>query len=124
MALKRMFMMSALAVSALTAATVSAQTLKVGGEQFFRVDWQASESKDRTKVSGHVLNDWGFSAVDVRLLVEGLAASGQVVHTTIAYVPGEVTPGSRAYFETRVPHRAPTYRVSVIQYDWLQTGGG
>jgi len=31
-----------------------------------------------------------------------------------------LTPGTRAYFETSMPP-APTYRVRVFAYDWIQS---
>ena len=46
-----------------------------------------------------------------------------VVDTTIGYMQGDVLPGSRAYFEVRLPRAAAAYRVRVLSWDW-KTGPG
>jgi hypothetical protein len=53
-----------------------------------------------------------------------LNSAGAVTDQTIVYGPGELLPGSRYYFETRVPAPAASYRVLVFQYEWIQSGGG
>lgn len=72
------------------------------------------------------MNDWGFSARNVQLLVEGLDSTGNVVGQRVAWLGSELTPGMRAYFETPAPPPAPAagYRVSVFAFDWVQAGGG
>ena len=94
-----------------------------GGEQYFKLEWEAGQRKGRPNVRGYLLNDYGFPAASVRLRVESLDGGGQVTGTTIGYVAGQVTPGMRAYFEVPVP-AAPAYRVSVLSWEWLQFGGG
>ncbi|HEV8639847.1 MAG TPA: hypothetical protein VGV13_01980 [Methylomirabilota bacterium] len=96
----------------------------IGGEQFFKLDWAAGERKGRPNVQGYLLNDWGFPAIKIMLKVESLDTAGRVVTTTPGYVAGQVTPGMRAYFEVPVPAAAPSYRVSVWSFDWIQSGGG
>jgi hypothetical protein len=96
----------------------------IGGEQFFKLDWGASERKGRPNVYGYLLNDWGVPATKIMLKVESLDATGRVVNTTPGYVAGQVTPGMRVYFEVPVPAAAPSYRVSVWSFDWIQSGGG
>jgi hypothetical protein len=98
--------------------------LVMDGERYFRVEWQAADTNGRPTVWGRIRNEWGFTASKVRILIDNLDASGAVTAQTIAYVPFSVTPGTGTYFEARVPARAASYRVSVFQWDWSQSGGG
>jgi hypothetical protein len=93
--------------------------LVVDGERYFTVEWQAAD----TQVWGRIRNEWGFAARKVRLLVDSLDASGAVTAQTIAYVPFDLTPGAGSYFQANVP-RAAAYRVTVYQWEWIQSGGG
>src|SRR5687767_568431 len=96
----------------------------VGWEQFFKLDWQTDQRGGRPVVSGHIMNDWGFSARKVQLLVEGLDGTGTVVGQRVSWLGSELTPGTRAYFEEPVPPAgsapATAYRVSVFAWDWVQ----
>jgi hypothetical protein len=98
--------------------------LVVNGEQYFKVEWQAGDTGGRPTVYGRIRNEYGVPAHKVRLLIDSLDASGAVTAQTIAYVPFDVTPGTGAFFEARVPARAASYRVSIFQWDWGQSGGG
>ena len=98
--------------------------LVVDGERYFTVDWQAADTNGRPAVYGRIRNQYGFTAHKVRLLVDSLDAAGAVTAQTIAYVPFEITPGTGAWFEARVPVRAASYRVSIFQWDWVQSDGG
>lgn len=91
----------------------------VGAEQYFTLDWEAKPGSSPPVVAGNVANSYGRSARNVRLYVEGLDGSGNVVSTTIGYVAGALTPGARAYFEVPVPTGAVAYRVKVLSFDWL-----
>jgi hypothetical protein len=98
---------------------VHAQSYRIyGSEAFFKVDWQAGERRGRPVVSGHVVNNYGNAALNVRVLVESLDAAGQVTATKIGYISGDVLPGNRMYFEVPVERAAPAYRVVVLSWDW------
>ncbi len=76
-------------------------------------------------VSGYVYNQRaGSYAVSVRLLVEALDGSGQVVGSTIGYVLGEVPPSNRSYFEIKAPAKAASYRVTIESFAWRAYGAG
>jgi hypothetical protein len=76
-------------------------------------------------VSGYVYNQRaGSYATSVQLLVEALDASGQVVGSTSGFVLGDVSPSSRAYFETRAPAKAASYRVTIQSFSWRTYGAG
>ena len=116
--------LSLVATSALAQGSARLIPLVVDGERYFTLQWQAADTKDRPSVQGYIRNDYGFGAQKIRLLVDSLDAAGALTAQTIAYVPLELTPGSRSYFEARVPARAANYRVSVFQWEWIQAGGG
>jgi hypothetical protein len=108
--------------SAFPAATLT--PLIVGWEQFFKVDWEPGMRGNQPVVRGHVLNDWGMPATSIRLLVEGLDSSGQVVTQKVGWLGSSLPPGVRAPFEIPVAQRLPVYRVSVFAFDWVQAGNG
>jgi hypothetical protein len=54
----------------------------------------------------------------MQLLVEGVDASGHVLTKTTTWVR-DVPPNNRAYFDVSVPS-APSYRVSVLTFDWVE----
>jgi hypothetical protein len=97
--------------------------LVVGWEQFFKLSWESGMVKGRPAVWGHILNDWGLPAKDIRLLVEALGPSGEIIGQDVAWLGTSLTPGMRAYFEVPVSQPAPTYRVSVFAFDWVLTDG-
>lgn len=94
------------------------EPLVVGGERFFKLEWQVDQSRGRPVVWGYILNDWGLPASGVRLLVEGVGPGGELLGQQLAWV-GSLTPGMRAYFEVPVAQAAPAYRVRVFSFDWV-----
>jgi hypothetical protein len=94
-----------------------------GWERYFTLDWQAGTKQGRPVIDGYVFNDWGFTARDVRLLVQSLDRGGNVVAQTIGYVPLGVAPGTHAYFEVPLRQPAAAYRVIVASWDWVTEGG-
>jgi hypothetical protein len=98
--------------------------LVLGWQQFFKLDWQPAEKHGRPVLYGHVYNNWGFPATDVRLLVDGLDAAGRVVEQRVEWLGSVVTPGTTAPFEVALARPAASYRVEVFSFDWLQTDGG
>ena len=102
-------------------AAVTYTPLVRGWEQFFKVTWEPLQRHGRPYVAGYVMNDFGFPAMRVQLLVDGLDASGHVTSQSVSWLGSSVQPGSRVYFEVPAPQPAVTYRVSVFAFDWLQT---
>jgi hypothetical protein len=91
-----------------------------------RAEGSGSEDRrGRPVVSGYVYNQRaGSYAVSVRLLVEALDGSGQVVGSTIGYVLGDVPPSNRSYFEIKAPAKATSYRVTIESFAWRAYGAG
>ncbi len=106
------------------AALAQVQTRSV--ESDLRVEASGSEDRrGRPVVSGYVYNQRaGSYAVSVRLLVEALDGSGQVVGSTVGYVLGEVPPSNRSYFEIKAPAKAASYRVTIASFAWRSYGAG
>ena len=94
-----------------------------GVDSYFELEWQPDERRGKAVVSGYVTNQWGISVNNVRMRVEALDTGGVVTATYIGYVFGDVTPGTRAYFEVPVAQKAANYRVSVLSYDAQQCRG-
>ena len=98
--------------------------LTVGWENYFTIDWTTGVERGRPIVHGHIRNTWGFAATNVRLLVEGVNDRGEVLGQTIGWLGTQLTPGTTAPFEVPIDGQAPSYRVSVFAFDWLQRGRG
>ena len=74
-------------------------------------------------VRGYIRNDLGFDAGSVKLLIEGLDATGTVTSTTVGYLPGLLPAFNRLYFEVPVKTAAASYRVRVASYESLNRVG-
>ena len=94
-----------------------------GTDNYFKLEWQPDERRGRPVVTGYVTNQWGIGVNNVRMRVEALDTGGVVTATYIGYVFGDVTPGTRAYFEVPVAQKAGNYRVSVLSFDAQQCRG-
>jgi hypothetical protein len=112
-----------LAVGAVGCATAAEplEPLIVGSERFFTLEWAGGERRGRPVVYGSITNEWGFAARRVQLLVESLDGAGRVVGQRVAWLGGELTPGTRASFEVPVAAPAAAYRVRVFAWDWIQS---
>ena len=94
------------------------EPLVVGTQQYFSIEWQSSPRGSQRVVQGYIKNNWGFAATNMRLLVDALEPDGRLVTQRLIWLGGQLTPGTRAYFETPMPP-APSYRVRVFAFDWV-----
>ena len=99
-------------------------TLVIGWERYFTLSWTIGERGGRPVVTGKIYNNWGFAAANVRLLVDELDASGQIVDQKLGWLGFTLTPGTTAPFEIPVAHATPNHRVSVFAFDWVQADHG
>lgn len=121
-----------LVVAALAAAAsvgVPAPALAVtapsGFDSRIRLDWEPGTGRGgRPVIQGYVLNDYGRSAANVRLLVETLDSSGAVVARSPGFVHGLVQFNDRAYFEVPLKATGASYRVTVTAAEWRSGAGG
>lgn len=91
--------------------------------QAVRVEWEASQTSRGPVVFGYVYKTYGTAAGRIRLLIEGLDASGQSVIRTTGFVDRPVPALGRTYFEVRVAASTATYRVTVLSVDWRGRDG-
>ena len=89
-------------------------------ERYFTVSWETFERRGRPHLNGYVVSQYGAPAQRIQLLVESLDSSGQVVAQRLQWMPGEVAPFSRGYFQVPVPEPAPRYQVRVYAFDFIQ----
>jgi hypothetical protein len=113
-------------VAVLLAGLAGAQVSGRVAGQDLRLEWTAGEDRrGRPVVTGYIYNERaGSYASSVRLLVEALDASGQVVGSTTGFVFGDVPPSDRSYFEVKAPAKAASYRVTVQTFSWRTYGAG
>ena len=97
-----------------TAPAPAAAEVQESSDPAFRLEW----ARDGRKVEGYVYNRTSRYAAKMRLLVEGLDASGKVTAATGTWVT-DVPPNNRSYFQVAVPD-APSYRVTIVSYSWIQ----
>jgi len=100
------------------------QPLMVGFDHYFKIDWRMEGRQGQPVVFGHIFNDAGFGAANVRLLIEGLDDRGAVLNQRVAWLGTLLTPGTTAPFEVVAAGPAPAYRVRVFSFDWVQRGKG
>jgi hypothetical protein len=109
----------AIAAGSAAAANYAQETL----DRYFRLEYEVAQSSTRPVVSGYVYNlNPGTPAERMRLSIEALDGSGNVVATSSTWVLGNVPPGNRAYFSAPVAPAA-SYRVQVQSFDWGSRGG-
>jgi hypothetical protein len=96
-------------------------TTIVGWESWLRVDWTANARPGGHEIDGYVYSKHGTNIVNVRLLAQGLDASGNVVGQKVEWVQGVVPALQRAYF--RIPNMpaAASYRVSVWAFETVES---
>jgi hypothetical protein len=109
-----------------SAGLAAAQVSSRAADSDLRLEWTAGEDRrGRPVVTGYVYNGRaGSYASSVRLLVEALDTSGQVVGSTTGFVFGDVPPSNRSYFEVKAPAKAASYRVTVQTFSWRTYGAG
>src|SRR2546425_13191766 len=114
--------------SLMTAAGAAAQDSGFGAGtpemRYFRVESAVSEGRRGPRVEGYVYITYDVYAIWVRLRVEAVDAAGRPLETRVAYVPLDVPPGGRAFFQASVPAGTASARVSVLNFESAPRGGG
>lgn len=94
-----------------------------GIHPLLRFEWEVGQDrKGRPEIEGYLYNDYMRAAVNVRIIVETLDASGQVTDTALAYIPGLVPLMSRTYFVVPIKHPGASYRLRITSYEWRDGG--
>jgi len=97
------------------------QTLMYGWEQKFKIEWSVESERGARRLRGYVTSQHGELAEPLRLLVQGVDASGSPQGRRIWAIPGGVNGFQRAYFEISDLPPAHTYRVSIWDYSLRQS---
>ena len=92
--------------------------------RYFRTEPVVSAGRRGPQVEGYVYNLYDYHATRVLLSIDALDASGRLIETRHAFLPFDVPPRGRLFFETPVPSGTASARVSVESFDWKGTGGG
>jgi len=91
-------------------------------DRYFGLEWTGGERRGGPNVNGYIVNQYRVRAINLRLLVESLDASGKSVAMTSSSV-SDVPAGSRVYFEVPIKQKAPRYRVTITSWEWREGGG-
>lgn len=94
-----------------------------GWEYYFKIDWTVQQKPNGNDIDGYLYNQYGETAMNVRILAQGLDEKGNLIGQKLAWVPGTVPPLQRAFFKVAGLPPAPQYRVAVWAFDWMQGAG-
>ena len=101
----------------LALAGAAAAQLQAEVARLLRVEWQPlSEEWTRPRLVGHVYNDSIYRIGSVRLRLQSLDASDQVLREDLAWIYVDVPARGRAYFSVQRPPGAQSFRVSVESF--------
>jgi hypothetical protein len=98
------------------------QPLVAGAEQHLAVDWRPEPRADGAIVWGYVTNHSPYTFDQVRVLVEALEPTGQILDQRVVWAPGLLGSWGRNYFEAPMI-AAHSYRVRVFSYDRVESDG-
>jgi hypothetical protein len=101
---------------------VSAQSWTMT-DRGFRIDFETAQTRRGTVLRGYLNNETGYTAANIRLIVESVDAGGQVTASNVAYLMGTAPPFGRLYFEAPVTTPAPSYRLRVGSWEPAARGG-
>lgn len=93
-----------------------------GWDRYFSVSSEPFERRGKPYLGGSIVNNYGVMANRVRLLVDSLDSSGQIVAQRVEWLVGGNLPGfSSTYYEVPIQEPAARYRVSVFAFDFVQS---
>jgi hypothetical protein len=98
------------------AGTATAQRVEDEVLKQLRVEWETPEEAwTRPRIVGHVYNDSAYRLGSLRLRVEVLDASKEVIHKELAWIYVNVPARGRASFSVRRP-TGEAYRLTVESF--------
>lgn len=93
-------------------------------ERYFRIEHEAVRpASGPSTIRGWIRNLHDLAARNVELLVEALDATGRPVASTRGWVTGDVPAEGSRVFTIRAPAAAASYRVTVVNWEWLCRDG-
>jgi hypothetical protein len=99
------------------------QPLVSGWEQHASIEYQAAPRSDGAVVWGYLQTASPYTFHRIRVLVDALDDSNEIIAQQVAWVPGTLGWPSRLYFEVPMPPAA-SYRVQVFSWDRLESDRG
>ena len=110
-----------LAIAGFAGSAMGGEPVPAGAD--FRAEAETDKlSRRGPAVSGWLYNDKGAAVSNVRVRVDVLDTSGEVVATGEGWIYGNVPARGRAYFFVTVPRLGGNYRVTVLRFDRLEMG--
>ena len=100
--------------------SASVTTAIQGWEHYFQIDAAPVARPNGAAIEGYVYNKYGRPAT-VRLLAQALDGESNVIAQKISWVPGGVPQLSRGYFKIDGLPPADQYRVTVWDFNILDT---
>jgi len=120
--------LAALALTLMATTDTAAQDTGFGAgtpeSRYFRIDSTVTAGRRGPQVEGYIYNVYDAYALRVRLNVEAIDAAGRLIETRVAYLPLDVPPRGRAFFQAPLPAGATAARVSVLNFEWAPRGAG
>jgi hypothetical protein len=92
--------------------------------RYFRTELAVSAGRRGPQVEGYVYNLYDAYAIRVLLRIDAVDASGRPLETRRAYVPFDVPPRGRSFFQVAAPAGTASARVSVESFEWTGRGAG
>ena len=107
----------AIALALASPVLARAQSSPADADRYFKVE-VSPEAVPRGgwAVEGYVYSTHPYRVNGIRLRVDILDASGQVINQVYGWVPGDIPAGGRAYFYVSVPNRGAAYRAQVLSF--------
>jgi hypothetical protein len=96
-----------------------------GIDSRLRFEYEVGRTRQgQPEIQGYIYNDYGRAANNVRMIVETLDGSGQVVGRAYGYVFGIVPVFNRTPFNVPLQMAGASYRLTVTSFEWRDLGGG
>jgi len=94
-----------------------------GIDSRLRFEWNVAQTRGgRPEIQGYIYNSYMRAANNVRLLVETLDDTGQVIDRTYGFVFGIVPVFGRTPFNVPLKMAGASYRITVTSFDWRDGG--
>ncbi|MFQ5898948.1 MAG: hypothetical protein ACE5JN_11980 [Candidatus Methylomirabilia bacterium] len=113
-----------LLVLAMAVTAAWAQFGLVRRQGFFTITWNVDRSgPERIAIVGWVSHDHERTATEVRLQVDGVNASGQMVSRAVGSVDQEIPPDGESFFEIRLTPFGTevAFQVSVVSFRFVES---
>jgi hypothetical protein len=92
-------------------------------DAYFTIDWKLVPGPRGETIEGFVYNRANQPTDRMRLSIEALDGSGQIVGRSTTWVLGGVPPNNRTWFSTPAPATgAASYRIEILSFDWVGRG--